>query len=221
MSGSELAWHLGRSFDDEELTFFEDILGASYVADAASSYEVTWRGFDGQSLVEMSLDDGSGNYQRVGYPDVVQSLVGGLSIAEYGDNGEIAGLMQPVLNGQLIYLAFPFEALKNPRHQTAILEEILNSFPPFNEGFADGCVDAEGFGELGPDFSAIDLEGEEGTPVDEESVGNDNLDYAASESGCTGCQNAQDISFWLVLALIVIALKRRLYGLSHARISRS
>ena len=221
LSGSELAWHLGRSFDDEELMFFEDILGASYVADAASSYEVAWRGFDGQSLVEMTLDDGSGNYQRVGYPDVVQSLVGGLSIAEYGDYGEIAGLMQPVLNGQLIYLAFPFEALKNPIHQTVILEDILDSFPPFNEGFTNGCVDAEGFGELGPDFSAIDLEGDEGTPIDEEPVGDDNLDYAASESGCTGCHNAQNISFWLILALVVIPLKRRLYGLSHARISRS
>ena len=168
----------------------------------------------------MALDDGSGNYQRVGYPDVVRSLVGGLSIAEYGDNREIAGLMQPVLNGQLIYLAFPFEALKNPIHQTVILEDILDSFPPFNESFASGCVDAESFGELGPDFSAIDLEGEEGTPVDQE-VGDDNLDYAASESGCSGCHNAQNISFWLILALVVIPLKRRFYGLSHARISRS
>ena len=97
----------------------------------------------------MSLDDGSGNYQRVGYPDVVQSLVGGLSIAEYGDDGEVAGLMQPALNGQLIYLAFPFEALKNPIHRTLILEEILDSFPPFNEGLQMDVTDVEGFGELG------------------------------------------------------------------------
>ena len=61
LSGSELAWHLGRSFDDDELSFFEETLGASYVADAASSYDLAWRGFDGQSLVEMSLDDGSGD----------------------------------------------------------------------------------------------------------------------------------------------------------------
>ena len=58
-------------------------------------------------------------------------------------------------------------------------------------------------------FSAIDLEGEEGTPVDEE-VGDDNLDYAASESGCSGCHNAQNISFWLVLALIVHTVKASL-----------
>ena len=56
---------------------------------------------------------------------------------------------------------------------------------------------------------------------EQESVGNDSLDYAASESGCSGCHNAQNISVWLVLALIVIPLKRRFYGLSHARISRS
>ena len=40
LSGSELAWHLGRSFDDDELSFFEETLGASYVADAASSYDL-------------------------------------------------------------------------------------------------------------------------------------------------------------------------------------
>ena len=222
LSGSELAWHLGRSFDDDELSFFEETLGASYVADAASSsYELTWRGFDGQSLVEMSLDDGSGDYQRVGYPDVIQSLVGGLSVAEYGDDGEIAGLMQPALNGQLVYLAFPFEALKNPIHRTLILEEILDSFPPFNEEFADGCTDVEGFGELGPEFDAVDSDFEEGTPVDEDSVDGGSLESSVSESGCTGCQNAQDISLWLVLALIVLPLKRRFYDLSQARISRS
>ena len=145
----------------------------------------------------------------------------GLSVAEYGDDGEIAGLMQPALNGQLVYLAFPFEALKNPIHRTLILEEILDSFPPFNEEFADGCTDIEGFGELGPEFDAVDLDFEDGTSVDGDSVDGGSLESSVSESGCTGCQNAQDISLWLVLALIVLPLKRRFYDLSQARISRS
>ena len=71
----------------------------------------------------------------------------------------------------------------------------------------------------GLEFDAVALDFEDGTPVDGDSVDGDSLESSVSESGCTGCQNAQDISLWL--ALIVLPLKRRFYDLSQARISRS
>ena len=35
----------------------------------------------------------------------------------------------------------------------------------------------------------------------------DNLESSVSESGCTGCQNAQDISLWLVLGFDCATVK--------------
>ena len=207
LSGSEIAWHLGRSFDPEELSFFEETLGASYVADSASSYDITWTwGQSGTGNLAMQLDDGSGLYQRVGYPDVIESTLGGVTIAEYGATGEVAALWQRALNGSLFYLAFPIEAIDSAVDRTRIFQDIIESVDALASHNGVGCSEDEAVDE--PTFEPEELTLTESLSADLLFDDTRMRDDSGESSGCSGCQGAGNSSTWTVL-FVLWAIRRR------------
>ena len=204
LSGSEIAWHLGRSFDEEERRFFEEVLGASYVADASSSYQIAWMGVDGEADVEMVLDSGEGDYQRVGYPDVIDSDVRlGVTVAEYGADGEGAAIFGPALNGMLLYLGFPIEALKDAAWRSLILEESVTTFLGTSTEEPNGCAPQAS----DPVLINMPLEPVDLVPETAPSGGETLAEQDESTDSCLGCSGA-DASTWWLLGLLYWAQRR-------------
>lgn len=202
LSGSEIAWHLGRSFDSDEASFFEEVLGASYVSDSSTSYDLTWALGDDAEAVEMTLDDGSGLYQRVGYPDVVESLVGGVIIAEYGDNGEVAALWQEALNGNLFYLAFPLEAVRDDADRVQILGDMMASVLSNDAQNGIACLEGETPEDAPAEpFDPVEVEVTEVISAELAPSDEPELESKADDSGCGGCQGNRDSVPWVILLI--------------------
>lgn len=121
VSGAEVGWDLSELGSDADRAFFEDVLHAGYVADAALTYSV--------EPVPGGLFDGLGELgfyapgtEEVAYPDVLAPGAGAVAELSYvGGIGGTAAISAP----GVVLLGFPFETLDDAATREAVMERAL------------------------------------------------------------------------------------------------
>ena len=119
VSGSEIAWDLegSGSATAQETQFLRDYLKAKYVSDDSNIYGVY--GVDSTNFAGLGFGygiQGNGSPYIEDYPDVIDTTGGSVPILEY-NSVYTAGIAytgsfnSSTQEGQLIYLAFPFETI--------------------------------------------------------------------------------------------------------------
>jgi hypothetical protein len=138
VSGSELAWDLGRAETtaDSKL-FLNSYLKAAYAADDANTYNAvpTTGIFAGVGTI--NFDNGSGTTYDVPFPDVLTPAGGATACLNYsGGTGGTAAIQYSgtfgsgSANSKLVYMGFPFETITNEAVRNAVMGRVLNFFVP-------------------------------------------------------------------------------------------
>lgn len=135
-SGSEIAWDLDQQGSTSDRAFFENSLGAVYVADSSNDWTVDAMAgglFDG--LGGFSFDDGTGDSYTVGYPDVIApSATGGASaVLEYSPGSTAA-----VASSNVIVMGFPFETINEAAARDEIMQRVLRELADTYTGVYTG-----------------------------------------------------------------------------------
>ena len=111
LSGSEIAWDLGRSTSaNADLSFFNDYLKAVYVGDGAGTYNFSGTSsfFTGSSG---TFSNGFNGYYNVDFPDRLDTIQGSKHVLNYvGGTADGAGIGYRG-NYNLLYFGFPVEAV--------------------------------------------------------------------------------------------------------------
>ena len=112
ISGAEIGWDLFERGSAADQSFYTDVLKASFVADAAGTYDVTpasdalWLA----GLAAFGFDDGTGQSFRVEYPDVIAPLGNAVAELTYATGGVAA--ISSAGAGRLFYAGFPLETIE-------------------------------------------------------------------------------------------------------------
>ncbi len=136
VSGSEIAYDLegdvNSTSDDKD--FIHNYLKAKFVANT-SNYKIT-SGIEGTHFAGLSIPFGNtsaGSPYNEDSPDAIDTLNGSSAILNYG-NGLTAGVAysgffgNSQVNGQLIYLSFPFETIGNLEIRKNLMNSIFTYF---------------------------------------------------------------------------------------------
>lgn len=150
VSGSEIGWDLAGPTSPApaptDVSFYNNVLRASFVADAANSYTAT--GVTGSIFAGLNLnfEDGSNhsnNYMyNVRYADVIAPSAGSVSAMTYtgGIGGGAAVQYSSEQTGaRLVYMGFPFEAITTSDDRNLVMERVLEFFQtPVNPATVEG-----------------------------------------------------------------------------------
>jgi len=139
VSGSEIAWDLGKKGYAGDSIFYSQYLKAQYVNDApggqAGMYydaePVAGSIFDGMGTLH--FDNGTHGAINVKYPDVISGVNGGVNCLAYSGVAEsYAGVSYQgtfpggTTPGKLVNLGIPFEAFYPDTARNALMRRILN-----------------------------------------------------------------------------------------------
>ncbi len=127
VSGPEIAWDLDNLNNGR--TFFNNTLGADFVADDAGTHSatgVTGSIFEGISL---SFDDGT-LYFDTEFPDIISPLGSSVKALNYtgGTNGAAIQRAGTGGAGSVVMLAFPFETIVDEADRNAVMAAALGFF---------------------------------------------------------------------------------------------
>ena len=135
VSGSEIAWDLGRAgvSSTADQNFFHNQLHAVYTADSSGVWNFTAATnsiFAGNT--NGTFDDGSKGIYLVGFPDLITPTNGG-AIVSVNYSNVVSGAAGISYNGaagggKVIYLAFPFETITSAGVRSAYIADALNFF---------------------------------------------------------------------------------------------
>ncbi|MFU8803887.1 MAG: hypothetical protein ACNA8W_08780 [Bradymonadaceae bacterium] len=152
ISGSELGHDLVETGTTEDRAYFENILGAAFVADGAETTLV-----DASSLgLDAALEFGNCTADSIciDWPDVLGARPGGSVVFPYA-NGGGAAILSP--SGKVIVVGFPLETVASPteRHEliAALAASLLGAVPAIENGL---CVEAEPDQPDQPDQPGVD-----------------------------------------------------------------
>lgn len=142
VSGAELAWDLGEKGSASDQAFLAS-LGASFAADDAGTYELSWDLAGGGAL---ALDDGTRGAYDVQFPDVLTPVGGAETVLTYA-GGAVAGVRKAGA-GVSIVLGVPLEAVFPEAQRDAFVAALV-------EGA--GVARTSGCGvEPGPEADAVE-----------------------------------------------------------------
>ncbi len=203
VSGAELAWDLGSKGSATDQAFLAG-LGASYVADDAGTYALTWAGG------AMELDDGTRGMYDVNFPDVL-AAEGADVILSYGD-GAVAGVAKRGA-GTSIVLGVPVEALFPEAARDTFVASLIAEAGLACEVGPDPEVEvvevvAEVV-EVGPEVEAGPEVAElvDAVEVDGVTIGRPGREVVGNVSEDGGCSSSSGA--WSFVSLIVLAFRRR------------
>ncbi|NEZ03149.1 N-acetylmuramoyl-L-alanine amidase [Wenzhouxiangella sp. XN201] len=145
-SGSNLGWDLDFKGSAADRAFFEDVLGANYVADDAGVYEIFGAPGTRFHALELTFDDGSHGIYDVRYPDVLSPALDGAQIClsyplDIGD----ACVQYDAGDYRVLTLGVPFESIVSGTKRADLMERILLTLrvvdkPIFQDRFEDGAL---------------------------------------------------------------------------------
>ncbi|MBC8213167.1 MAG: LysM peptidoglycan-binding domain-containing protein [Candidatus Marinimicrobia bacterium] len=131
ISGSEVAYDLGRKGSTADRTFLAEILGAEYVRDNARQQSA--KGISGAFMdgIQIDFDDGShGRYQEDS-PDVLQ-VAAGIAVLNYGETDQVAAVANEVsiddTTSRVFFMAFPLETVYSEDNQYLLVKRVLEYF---------------------------------------------------------------------------------------------
>jgi hypothetical protein len=133
VSGSEIGWDLDYKGSTEDKNFYNSILKAEYESDDAGSYVVNGEASTVFSGLTLHYDDGTKGVYQEDYPDAINTI-NGSSIALKYANGKVAAVTYTGTfnggskEGQLFYLAFPFETIYTEAERNALMSAVMNYF---------------------------------------------------------------------------------------------
>jgi N-acetylmuramoyl-L-alanine amidase len=126
-TGAEIAWDLGCKGNGTDRTFLKDVFRAEYVRDSSGKGDAlpTARGiFHG--LPALTFDPG-GAYP-VPYPDVIRPVGGSIPCLTYAGTSYPAGIQHDGGSHRLVFLGFPFEAIRDPDLRRAVMDRVIRFF---------------------------------------------------------------------------------------------
>lgn len=127
VSGPEIGWDLDNLNNGR--TFYNNTLGADYVADDANTYDVT--GVTGSIFegISLSFDDGTLFYDTE-FPDIISPLGASVKALNYSGGSSGAAIQRAGTGGagNVVMLAFPFETIVDESDRNDIMAAALNFF---------------------------------------------------------------------------------------------
>jgi len=128
INGQDIGWDLcytgSSNYSPEAVEWYENYLGADYVADDVAS--ATLNGVVGDPIADgLSLTiiggDGANNQS---YPSRIAPINGGSTIFQY-HNGQDAAVKKATYNYRTVYLAFGFEGINNQTDRDAVMQNVV------------------------------------------------------------------------------------------------
>lgn len=136
VSGSEIAWDLegASSATPQQTNFLKTYLKAKYIADDANIYGVT--GVDSTAFAGLGFGFGivsNGSPYLEDYPDIIDTIGQSIPIFRYNAVSTAGIAYSGSFNnspneGQLVYLAFPFETINLATERTKVMTAVLKYF---------------------------------------------------------------------------------------------
>lgn len=128
INGQDIGWDLcysgSSNYSPEAVVWYENYLGADYVADDVSS--ATLNGVVGDPIADgLSLTivggDGANNQS---YPSRIAPINGGSTIFQY-HNGQDAAVKKATYVYRTVYLAFGFEGINSQTDRDAVMQNVI------------------------------------------------------------------------------------------------
>jgi len=149
VSGAEIGWDLQAQGGGA--AFYNNVLKASYVADAAGGYSAAGAAgsiFEGISL---TFDNGALFY-NVNFPDRIAATGGATLAMSYtapGSGGAAIQYADPSTGGRVVNMGFPFETITTAARRAAVMDRVLGYFDlyftPTGDFDSSGRVDGLDF----------------------------------------------------------------------------
>ncbi len=133
VSGAEIGWDL--DYYNNGLSFYQNYLKASYVADDADVYQFS--GVSGsifEGLLQLRFDNGTNGTYNVDYPDCIDPAGDSQVCLDYDGTPYHAAIQfegtfsSSTIAGKLIYFGFPFETICLETDRNRIMERIVDYF---------------------------------------------------------------------------------------------
>ncbi len=153
VSGSEIAFDLDSQ--DNGRSFYENTLGADYIADTANTYNVSGTGIF-SDVGNFDFDLANNAPYDVNSPDKIAPQAGGEAVLSYtGGSGGTAGVIYEHTGGlyRVVTLGFPFETITSSSTRNDLMGRVLLYLKgtigplPFDYD-TDGDVDIDDFNVL-------------------------------------------------------------------------
>ncbi len=136
LSGSELAWDLGRSgVSADKSTFLSNNLMAGYSADDSNTNFAAGGGGIFSGISSFAFDNGSGSTYEVRFPDVITPANGSTACLNYsGGSGGTAGIQYHGYVGdstnltKIVFLGFGFETITSEAVRNDIMARSIEWF---------------------------------------------------------------------------------------------
>lgn len=125
VSGAEIGWDLVARGSAADAAFYQNVLGAIYLADDAGVYGFApVAGGLADGIGSGLFDDGTGTTYDVDWPDVITPAPGGSLFLRYS-NGQGAGIARASGPGRVVNLGFPLETIRSESQRAALMQRIV------------------------------------------------------------------------------------------------
>jgi N-acetylmuramoyl-L-alanine amidase len=135
VSGSEIGWDLDSQSGG--VSFYENTLKGNFVSDDAGTYNANATAggiFAGMSSLSFSQGNAfsslDGQLYNVDSPDVIAPQAGAIAVLTYSNGSGTAAIQSQGTGGRgnVVMLAFPFEAITSEARRNDIMERVLDFF---------------------------------------------------------------------------------------------
>lgn len=183
VSGAEIGWDLQAQGGGA--VFYNNVLKASYVADAGGGYTAAGAAGSIFQGVSIAFDNGA-QFYNVNFPDRIAAIGGSVLAMSYTAPGSGGAAIQHTDAGtgaQVVNFGFPFETITTAANRATVMDRILDyfgfDFTPTGDFDSSGRID-------GTDFLAWQIGfGKPATAAITEGDGNDD-----------GAVDAADFALW-------------------------
>ena len=130
VSGAEIGWDLDAQGSAGDRAFYRNVLGASYVADDAGTYQLQ-AGVPGsisQGLPGGFFDDGTHGTYDVDWPDVLAPYDARSTVCLRYGNGMVAGIqkLDPATGARVVNLGLPLETIVDATLRAGLMQGALH-----------------------------------------------------------------------------------------------
>ena len=130
VSGAEVGWDLDANGSASDRSFYRNVLGASYVADDASTYalQAGLAGTVSAGVPATSFDNGTSGTYHVDYADVVAPTNGNSTVCLRYGNGLVAGIqkLDPVTGARVVCFGLPLDTITDPSARARLLRQSMS-----------------------------------------------------------------------------------------------
>jgi N-acetylmuramoyl-L-alanine amidase len=124
VSGSEIAWDLGRRGSSADQAFLSNQLATNYNRDSSGTY--SFSGVGSFSGISSNFDDGSQGTYNVEFADVLAPASGAQEILQYSNGQGTAGLARTGSASKIVILGFPLETVPSRTDRDSIMSRALD-----------------------------------------------------------------------------------------------